>query len=264
MPEFIYHFSSVPLFAFLCITLVLVSTLVISLAYRFVPLHFRYQENTAIVSCSAFLGVTYAILIGFTILYELNAFDKADAAASQEGHAVYTIFRYAKDLPEPAATKIRTLVTAYAKTAIDKEWVAMNKGRPADLIGKELIEEIINVVNTIKASSSTVDNSLNTVAVATNMLFELHHERVSKVHSTLNGHIWFVLLLTTFLTLGINCLLGMDYLLHIICLAFMSVMIATIMYLVIGLDRPYQGDFVVRPESLSATLEYINLVKQVR
>lgn len=264
MPEFIYHLSSVPLFAFLCLSLVFICVVAITLAYYFIPLHFRYQENTAIVSCSAFLGVTYAILIGFTILYELNAFDKADMAESLEGHTAYTIFRYAKDLPAPSATKIRTLIEDYAQNAVAQEWPAMNTGKPADPTGKKIIENIMEEVNLIKTSSISVSNDLNEVAVATSSLFELHNERVSKVHSTLNGHIWFVLVLTTFLTLGINCLLGMDYLLHIISLTLMSVMIATIMYLIIGLDRPYQGDFVVRPESLASTLEYIKLVTQVK
>lgn len=260
MPEFVFGFSSVSLFIFLIVVLISISFLAITLLRRHLPLHFRYQENTAIVSCSAFLGVTYAILIGFTILYQLNVFDKADKAETIEGKALYSIYRNTRILPEPSATKIRNLTLAYARNAINKEWPEMNAGSAIEPTGKKLIEEIqheINLLVNSHPSSPVILNALSNLSFATNNLFEVHNERVSKVHSTLNGHIWFVLLLTTLLTLCINYLLGMEYILHLACISLICIMIAAIMYLIIGLDRPYQGDFAVHPETISSTLEYI-------
>lgn len=256
MPEFVYHLSSIPLFIFFCSIFTLASIVVISLAYRYLPLHFRYQENTAIVSCGAFLGVTYAILIGFTILYEMTEFGKADAAEALEGKTLYTIYHVAKNLPAHAGSTIDQLVVAYAKHVLEHEWPALKNNQLISMHGEVLINQItqqITKLQTKSVSSAVLDG----LASATNTLFELHNARVAKVHSTLNGHIWFVMLLATCLTVGINCVLGMEYRLHVICLTVISAMIAAILYLLVGLDRPYQGDFAVKPQTIRATLEYI-------
>lgn len=259
MPEFIYQLSSFPLFLLFIASLVLISVISITLTHRFIPLHFRCSENTAIISCSALLGVTYAILIGFTILFQLSTFDKANTAENLEGQSLYTIYRSTQDLPAPSATRIRDLIVSYAHNTIDKEWPAMNMGNKADRKGNDLILNIVKEIRAIKSSKLTnaAASALNDISVATNMLFELHSERILKVSSTLNGHIWFVILLTTFLTLGINYLLGMEYLLHICCITLICIMISAIMYLIVSLDRPYQGDFMVKPETIKLTLESI-------
>lgn len=255
MPEFIYHLSSIQLFVFLNVILLSISIGAITLVRRHIPLDFRYEENTAIVSCSALLGIIYAILIGFTILYQMNAFDATNKAENAEGRILYNIYRNAAYMPNTDGAKVRTLVLDYTQNAIQNEWPALMVGKPVDSKGKLIIEQIeqmlggLNLQEREAAATKIIVQDLNT-------LFELHHERVSKIHTTLSGHLWFVILLATFITLGINFLLGMDYRLHLFCSTLISVVIATILYLLIGLDRPYQGDFVIPPDNIASLIEF--------
>src|SRR5271156_1600075 len=128
MPEFIYQLSSIQLFIFLNVVLFLVSFTVISLVRRRIPLDFRYQENTAIVSCSALLGIIYAVLIGFTILYQFSAFDKIESDENQEGATLYNIYQSSSSLPAASAAKIQSFVRDYARNAVNYEWPALNSG----------------------------------------------------------------------------------------------------------------------------------------
>jgi len=259
MPEFVYHFSSIPLFIFLNFVLISISVLAVTLTRHHIPVDFRYEENTAIVSCSALLGIIFAILIGFTILYQMNAFDRVSKAETTEGKILFDIYRNAASLPDANTTNsVRILVLDYAKNAIQNEWPTLGVGNKVDTKGKTLIENIGQQIQTtsLPANNALVKNASSLIMQDLNALYELRHERVSKVHTTLNGHMWFVILLSTFITLGINYLLGMDYRLHVFCITLISVIMATILYLIVGLDRPYQGDFVVHPDSIATVLEF--------
>jgi hypothetical protein len=264
MPEFIYHFSSLTIFIILNLLLISISFLSITLLCNRIPLHFRYQENTAIISCSAFLSVTYAILIGFTILYQLNNVDKVIAAEKAEGKALYSIFRNSRVLPEQANSKIFTLTQAYAQNAINYEWPTMSAGEKINDRGKIIIEDLIHEVYQLLRSNDAKSELMNTVlyniSISINTLHDMRDQRVAKVHSILNAHIWLVLFFATTLALGINYLLGMEYRLHLVCITLICIMISAILYLIIGLDRPYHGDFAVQPDTIRSTLEYINFV----
>jgi hypothetical protein len=206
------------------------------------------------------LGIIYAILIGFTILFELGAFDKAENSSNTEGRILYSIYHNTKNLPGLGASKIRNQVVKYAENVIDNEWPAMDSGNKVDSKGIVIIENIqkeIRSYNLSKLNNTIAINALNNIAMATNTLYDLHQERTLEIHTTLNNHIWFVLLLASILTLGVNYILGMEYRLHILCVTLISIMIATIIFLIVGLDRPYQGDLSVHPKTFISTLEYI-------
>lgn len=257
MFEFIYQLSSIQLFVFLNIVLFLTSLTVVSLVRRHIPLDFRYEENTAIVSCSALLGVIFAVLVGFTILYQFSSFDKDEKAEEQEGSTLYSIYQNAGVLPEPVSTQIRILALDYAKNAVYNEWPDLNIGKKIDPRGRQIISEIVKEARSIDPASlkSNALSAPNTIIQDTSILYKTHHTRISVVHTTLNGHIWFVLIIGTFFTLGINFLLGMEFRLHLFCLTLISIVLSSIIYLLVGLDRPYQGDFVVHPDTIAALLE---------
>jgi hypothetical protein len=258
MPEFIYGFSSIQLYVFLNVVLFITSVTFTWLVRRRIPLDFRYQENTAIVSCSALLGIIYAVLIGFTILYQFGAFDKLEKEENQEGVSLYNIYENALSLPDTTATQIRSLVIDYAKNAVNYEWPALNDGTKINKNGKTFLNKIKDKIHDLDAATVTslkTTSAINAISEDLGALYKLHHERTATVHTTLNGHIWFVLVLATFFTLGVNFLLGMEFRLHIFCLTLISVIMSSVIYLLVGLDRPYQGDFVVHPVTIETLLE---------
>jgi len=262
MVDFIYNVPSFLLFIVISFIAIGISFFAIKLVHRHVPSKFRYEDNQAIICTSALIGIIYAILIGFTILYELNNFNKADDAESAEAKAVFSIFRVARVLPEPSATKVRGLAVDYIKNVIYHEWPLMEKGKLVDKIGIQMIENIsreLRSFTNIRAYDAITLEALNTLALNTNNLFDIHEERVSKVHTALTTNIWFVLLLGTFLTIAINFILGMEFRFHFICVASIALMVSAVLYLVITLNHPYRGDFSIQPSTFIATLDYIQL-----
>ena len=123
--------------------------------------------------------------------------------------------------------------------------------------GKKIIETMAHSFRTMNNTSDTQKetDASNTIDQDITQLFKLHHDRTATILTILNGHIWFVLLLATFVTLGVNYILGMDFKLHLFCITMITIVISSIFYLIVGLDRPYQGDFTVHPNTIQSLLE---------
>jgi len=260
MVKLIYNAPSFLLFISIALLCVFISCVAIKLIDHYVPLKFRYQENPSTVSVSALLGIIYAVLVGFIVFYEFNYINKLEEAENSEAKAMFSIYRTAVILPEPNATQIRTLIFDYAQHTINYEWPNMQEGKPIDNSGTLLIENISKQIRSFKnlhKLNPDVFKALNEISINTNALFDAHHARISQIHSVISPNIWFVLLLGSFLTLAVNYMLGMDFRLHMVSITFISLMIAAILYLVITLDRPYQGDFSVAPKTFIASLEYM-------
>ena len=262
MMDFIYSIPSFLLFLIISALCILISFIATKYAYHRVPLKIRYEQNPGVVCISALLGIIYAILVGFIILYELNNYNKADEAETAEAKAMFAIYRVADVLPEPSATKIRNLAIDYAKNVIVNEWPTMANRKPVNNTGVTIINEISEEIRSFKnvriAHPITIQ-ALNQLSLTNNLLFDDHQQRVDKIHSSISANIWFVLLLGTVLIMGINCILGMELRLHLFCITSLSLMISGIIYLIITLDHPYRGDFSIQPTTFISTMEYIKL-----
>jgi hypothetical protein len=260
MTTFIANISSFLLFIFICFVCFFISYLATRLVHTYVPLKFRNDENQSIACVSSLLGMIYAVLVGFIVLYELNNYNIASAAEVAEAKEMFTIFRDAKVLPEPSSTNIRNLAVDYANNVITSEWPAMARGEKVDNTGILIIAKISNEIRSfknIRSDSTTNINALTSISLANNALFDDHQERVDRIHSSISNNIWFVLILGTLVTIGINCVLGMEYRLHIFCMGSISLMISAILYLIVTLDHPYRGEFSIQPTTFISTVDYI-------
>ena len=72
----------------------------------------------------ATVGVIYAVLLAFTVIVVWEKFSAAENAVDQEAASIAALLRYAGG-KEPAAVALRQSVAAYAQTAIQDEWPAM-------------------------------------------------------------------------------------------------------------------------------------------
>ncbi|EKD71026.1 MAG: hypothetical protein ACD_46C00291G0002 [uncultured bacterium] len=262
MINLLYNIPCFLLFILICISCITISYLTTRLVHRYISLKQRYDENPAIVCISALIGIIYAILIGFIVLYELNNFNKVDEAENREAKAMFTIFRESYILPETSGAKIRSQLIEYANYVINNEWPMMATGKFTDNTGALMIENIskkIRSFNISKINNPLIIQALNTMSMNANYLFDDHQLRINNIHSTLSSNIWFVLLLSSLLTIGVNCILGMEFRFHIVCIIFLSLMVSGVLYLIVTLDRPYRGDFSIQPDTYKATLDYINL-----
>jgi hypothetical protein len=140
----------------------------------------------------------------------------------------------------------------------------MNLGKSLDKIALTHITAISDALNSLrkdKTLTTEQSSDLDQLYFMNNILFDVHEERAAKVHLSLMPGMWLVLILGTILTLSMTTILGMEQRLHMACVIAASLMVSSVVYLVITVDRPYRGDFAVQPDTLIATLKFISWQK---
>ena len=94
-------------------------------------------------------------------------------------------------------------------------------------------------------------------------LYDSRHLRIHAGTLSLGSQIWLVILIGTMLTMAINYLYGMNFYLHLLTVSVAALMVASILFLIIALDRPFQGEFGLEPDGLLALLHQIDEKAQV-
>ena len=248
--KFIYNISSINLLILVIVICILVAVIsVFVLAKDNLPNDVKYKQNEVLTALSANVGVMYAILAGFTLLYVMNNFDKCEQIVSNEASEVISIYYTANDLPDPIKTKIKLEMNHYIDTVLSTEWPKLTDG----IINNSADANIDNLTNIINAYHP---NNIFDIQVREKLLeqiitlYDLHKNRNNSATMALNQNFWLVFILAAFFTIIINGLYGMDKKTHIIGMMIFACTVGLVLYLVIVMDRPFLGEFSIRPTEL--------------
>ncbi len=74
---------------------------------------------------SQFVGMLFAVLLGFMVADAMQRFGAARTIVEQEASAVGNVFRLADAFPDAAKSKIQRLCMLYTKDVIEQEWPLM-------------------------------------------------------------------------------------------------------------------------------------------
>lgn len=257
MLAYLTQMSDLPLFLLLSIVLMSVSITAVYLIRRFVPAKILHKDDVVIGHIGSLTGIIYGVLVGLMALYLINNINYTAAAVQRESSAAANIYRDSKWLKEPARASIQASVKEYIHNAIDVEWPEMEKGLSVNHDGDRMIDDIAR-----RLSSYTIVTQAE-LLITRDLLEEikiLHDARQQRIHmiaSALTPDIWLVIIVGTILTLGINYLFGINLYLHIITVSAASLMCASMIFLLLTLDCPFQGEFIVEPDAFRSLLTHI-------
>ncbi len=258
MPEFLYHISDAAVFAFMVITTITFSLLLIILNKYFIFYKLKYRNNTITASVGSLIGIIYGVLIGFVCLFLLNNNDHASTAALNEGISAANIYRDSNWLKEPERHQIRQDLRKYIDAVINVEWPAMTSGKNPGVNNGYIISDISNRLITYPIVTQNDALILRDIVQEIKSLFNARQERIQMSVTNLSSGIWLVLIIGTILIIVINYAYRVSYYLHIFSITTFSIMAASVLFLLVTLDRPFQGEFVVEPTALQAVLDTMN------
>lgn len=254
----LYHLNDVQLFILLLTAFIAISFLGVLFVSRYIPLTLRYRNNPVIGNVSALISIIYGVLVGLMALYLINNVNYTASAIQQEANAVADLYRDSKWLKEPARENIQLQLKAYLERVIKVEWPLMTKGLSLGMEGELIIENITHeliIYNSLtNAESLLVHDMLDGIK----KLYDSRAQRVHMSFKVLNPEIWVVILIGTFLIIMINFIYGINFYLHLLTISAVSMMAASMIFLLLTLDRPFQGDFVVEPSAFDRVLNFIN------
>src|SRR5919199_5518751 len=118
------------------------------LVRRLTPLSVRQEHNDVAGFIYAVLGVSYAVLLAFSVIAVWERFEAAKEAADREGNELAEIYWLAKRLADSERRQVQELARSYAQVVIDEEWPMMEDAQASpqawDLLD-QLRESVQNV-----------------------------------------------------------------------------------------------------------------------
>jgi len=257
MFNFLYEIPNAYLFLLLNIFFISTSILGVFLVRRFMQVEVRYRDNPVLGNVVSLIGIIYGVLVGLTALYLINNVGYTADAVQREANSVANIYRDSRWLDDPVKTEIKTTLTNYLNEVITIEWPLMKSGKILSSDGENMINRIANEINSYIRAHPSDALVMQDMLEEIKTLYNSREQRIHMSFSTLNSEMWIVILIGTILTISINYLFKMKLKLHIISVAATSLMASSMFFLLLTLDRPFQGEFVIEPTALQFVLSTI-------
>lgn len=258
MFDFLYEIPDIYLFLLLNVFFISLSIAGVFLVRRFTRIEVRYRDNPVLGNVVSLIGIIYGVLAGLTALYLINNIGYTADAVQREANSVANIYRDSQWLDEPVKTILKDSIKNYLEEVINIEWPLMERGKKLSSKGEESINSIASVINRYRythvSEALVMQDMLNEIKT----LYNSREQRIHMSVSRLNSEMWIVILIGTILTIGINYLYKMKLKLHIISVSAAALMASSMIFLLLTLDRPFQGEFVIEPTALQFVLSTIH------
>jgi len=260
MLTFLYTADSIwqsLMFCFLCPILPIGS---IFLLRKFWPISSRPKFSDIQGHMFGVVGIIYAVLIGAIAVGSWDKFKAAEELTYKEALTSVSIYRSASGLEIHQAKQVKQFIEDYIANVIEKEWPSMKKGIAPDIKESNLYE-LSNFLTKINAKNTTQLIFLNTLVQETIKLREIRGTRLFISESSLNSILLQFTLVGSFLIILASIFFGTEHSLlsNIIVVSILSLVTGLVLTIVVGLDRPYQGDIVISPKPLETALKFMKL-----
>jgi hypothetical protein len=254
MLDFLQTLSDKQLFAFLSSLFVAISLLTVIMVQRFIPNKLRRSHNAVIGNVSSLIGLIYGVLAGLTALYLINNLSYTGDAVQKEANAVANLYRDSTWLKEPVRTQVKNELSSYVNKVITVEWPLMKDGAKISEDAGTHIENVSHELNSYNSFNNSEMLILHDMLDEIKALYNARETRIEMSYASLNSDLWAVILIGTLLMISINFLFGMNFYFHMVTSIAAALMAASMIFLLLTLDKPFQGDFVIEPDALQQIL----------
>lgn len=257
--NFIHDYPDLSLFSFFTLISVTVTVVAITLVKRFIPHDLRFRDNPVIGSIVSMICLMYGVLAGLIALYLINNIAYATNATQSEANAIASVFHTSQWLKDPVRKQVQNELSLYLQEIIDHEWPMMKEGKDPDRFGDNIIDKLFSKLHHYPTPTTIDALTLRDMINAIQTLYETRQDRIAASEDSLSMDVWVVILVGTILTILMSYLFAMNFYMHILTASATAIMCFTMVFLLISLDHPFQGDFVIEPNVYKPLLEHIKL-----
>ncbi len=255
--DYLSSYSDRELFVILTAFFIGVSIITVLLMQVFIHQDTRHRHNEVIGNVSSLIGLINGVLVGLTALYLINNLSYTGDAVQREANAVANLYRDSSWLKEPERTTIKNEVQNYLNAVIKSEWPQMKNGQQVSETAENNIENISHDLQMYNSFSNSELLILHDMLDEIKALYNARETRIQMSYEALNVDLWVVILIGTLLMVAINFLFGMNIYFHIATVTATATMAAAMIFLLITLDKPFQGDFTIEPTAYQQLLAIV-------
>lgn len=256
--DFLYSISEVSLFIIICIATLSIGIIFLFLIRKIIPNKFQKEELGSVGNfISGSIAGLHAISAGFILVYLVGNFNQATNIVTNESIMLRKFINTVAWLPERLQPSIYTDITNYIEDIVNKEWALMNDGQKIDDKTLSHLQSITNVIQQYHDNDPMQLFIKQKIFNDVQELDTIRHRRIQTSYASLNVEYWFVILLTALINLFFICLLGNKLYFHNISVMFACITSASIIFLLIILDRPFRGNLSASQDEFIKTISYI-------
>ncbi len=205
---------------------------------------------------SAF-GVLYSITLGLISVAAWENFGDVENKVSVEAAAVASLYRNVDSYPEPMRTELTGLVRDYTRQMIDVSWPEMQRG----IVPRGAAPLLLRFQKTLAAYNPATEGQIilhRESLYRFNQVVEARRLRLDCVEWRLPTILWVVVLVGSLMSFVLMWLLVAESkLLHDVLTGIMAVLLGLLIFFLVTLDLPFEGQHSVGPDSLELVYEQV-------
>jgi hypothetical protein len=224
-----------------------------ALVARFVPMHLRVADNTALGTIYAALYVLYGLSLAFCLFFVGSSYREAETTTNSEADTVADLYQLANKFPEPERHQMQDLSRSYAQVVVEEEWPLLGQGSASrgSPHAQALADELVETVEDFEPTSSTQEQALTLVQ----SLDDYRELRLLESHQGIPTMLWIVLLVGGAMTISFTFFFGVEGAwLHRASVSALTVLVVLILYTIYRVEYPFTGHVQVGPAEFEAAL----------
>ena len=215
------------------------------------------DHNDVVGHYIAAFGVLYGIMLGLISVAAWENFGEVEDLVSHEAAAVAALYRNVDCYPEPVRAELTTLLRDYTRHLIDVSWPEMQRG----IVPRSGHPLILRVEKTLVAFEPTTEGQIlqhRESIYRFNHMVELRRLRMDCVEWRLPTILWVVVLAGSLMSFVLTWLLVVkNETLHNVLTSVMATLLGFLIYFLLSLDLPFEGQHGVGADSLELIYEQV-------
>jgi Protein of unknown function (DUF4239) len=209
-----------------------------------------------------FLGIAFAILLGFVVLQAYDSYNDAKSASEQEAQAVLELSRSGAAFTTEEDERLAGLLVCYGRAVIEHGWPAMHDEQAGSPVVNDWGRRYRDAAFDLRVESVVQEAAFRQLLEEQDRRIEGRRIRLAEAIRQVPPPLWFVLILGAVLTVG-WIVLGADrrgsFVVQAGAVASVAAMATAVLLLVWFLDHPFADESgSIRPVDMEEVLELID------
>ena len=215
--------------------------------------HVAEGHNDVLVPIFLTAGVIYAVLLGFTVVAEWEAYDAAHANTAEEAALLVPLYRQTTVMAEEKGHAMREVIRAYAEHVV-KGWASFQAGERNSAAGKD-VNDMLGVFATLQPATKAREIVAAQFLQTLSQLVLDRNKRYVQAAEALSWIMWLGVIGGAIITIGMSFILYMDrFWPHLIMVSVMSALIGVLLFMTALLSRPFVGPLAIEPAPFEQAL----------
>jgi hypothetical protein len=223
--------------------------------------HVAEGHNDVLVPLFLTTGVIYAVLLGFMIVGEWEAYDAARSNTAEEAALLVPLYRMTQVMAADKGAEMRQAIREYPEDVV-KGWDSFVTGKRNRQAGHD-VNEIFRVFGTLTPATRARELIAQEFLTTFSHIVLDRNKRYNQAAESLSWIMWFAAIAGGIVTVAMSFILFMDrFWPQLVAVTVMAALIGALLFTLAVLSRPFVGPLAIPAEPFEQALSVFNDVDQ--